>query len=144
MSNLRSGLLESTLRSCHPGMSRFGLKTCWVLLFVCALRSAPAVAQCDVYVANRELNSVSVFDTLTDTLKAEIPVGNQPLRIAITPDRAFAYVTNTARIGLITSNTVAAIDTTTALRHDHAPFRVRSRIPARDVRKENGRQCAGR
>ena len=62
MSNLRSGLLESTLRSCHPGMSRFGLKTCWVLLFVCALRSAPAVAQCDVYVANRELNSVSVFD----------------------------------------------------------------------------------
>ena len=37
MSNLRSGLLESTLRSCHPGMSRFGLKTCWVLLFVCAL-----------------------------------------------------------------------------------------------------------
>ncbi len=65
-----------------------------VLLLV--LGCGPAAAQCDVYVANRESNSVSVFNTLTDGLEAMIPVGNQPLRVAITPNRAFAYVTNSA------------------------------------------------
>jgi len=77
------------------------------------LACVPAAAQCDVYVANRESNSVSVFNTLTDGLEAMIPVGNQPLRVAITPNRAFAYVTNSMHVGLIVSNSVSVIDTAT-------------------------------
>src|SRR5437016_10744022 len=77
------------------------------------LGSAVAAAQCNVYVANRETNSVSVFTSLTNQLVAMVPVGNQPLRVAITPNGAFAYVVNTTHLGLITSNTVSVINTAT-------------------------------
>src|ERR1700757_2345652 len=83
------------------------------LLLLMTLGCAVAAAQCNVYVADRETNSVSVFNTLTDQMVAMVPVGNQPLRVAVTPNGAFAYVVNTTHLGLITSNNVSVINTAT-------------------------------
>lgn len=54
----------------------------------------PAVASAQVYVANSSSGTVSVLSTPGNALVAEIPVGNLPSRIAVTPDGAFVYVTN--------------------------------------------------
>lgn len=37
-------------------------------------------------------NKVSVIDTATNTIVANIPVGSAPLEVAITPNGAFGYV----------------------------------------------------
>jgi YVTN family beta-propeller protein len=60
------------------------------------------------YVTNADDNTVSVIDTLTNTVIDTIPVGNGPLGIAITPDGTRAYVTN-----FFFGNTVSVIDTLT-------------------------------
>jgi YVTN family beta-propeller protein len=52
-------------------------------------------------------NTVLVIATATNTVVAKVPVGNNPLGVAITPDGAFAYVTN------FSSNTVSVIATAT-------------------------------
>src|SRR5512145_74001 len=46
------------------------------------------------YITNFNSNSVSVIDTGNNTLKATIPVGTDPLGVAISPDGSRAYVTN--------------------------------------------------
>jgi len=52
-------------------------------------------------------NSVSVINAATGTVVADVPVGFDPRGVAITPDGAFAYVSN--RI----SNDVSVINTGT-------------------------------
>src|SRR5438046_2147184 len=47
-------------------------------------------------VANPDNNSVSFFDTKTNTKLAEIPVGKEPNGVAMAPDGLRAYVANTA------------------------------------------------
>lgn len=54
----------------------------------------PAFADAQVYVANSGSGTVSVLSTPDHTPLAEIPVGDLPSRIAVTPDGAFVYVTN--------------------------------------------------
>src|SRR5918996_6341394 len=65
-------------------------------------------AQPFAYVTNSTSSNVSVIDTSTNTeVLPRIPVGANPLGVAITPDGAFAYVVNH-------SNTnVSVIDTST-------------------------------
>jgi len=48
--------------------------------------------------ANSKSNSVAVIDTVLDRVVAVIPVQIQPLAVAITPNGAFAYVTNSGWI----------------------------------------------
>ena len=50
-------------------------------------------------------NSVTVIDSATDQITTKIPVGQSPVRLAMTPDGLKAYVSDTA------SNTVCVIDT---------------------------------
>ena len=50
---------------------------------------------------------MSVIDAATNSVTATIPVGDQPLGVAVTPDGTRAYVTNTF------SDTVSVIDTAT-------------------------------
>ena len=87
------------------------------LLLVMALGCVPATAQCDAYVVDNALNSVRVINTLTKTVVAVIPVQWSPFGVAITPNGAFAYVTNTGAIcdfcGAIQSYSVSVIDTAT-------------------------------
>ncbi|MFD7498551.1 YncE family protein [Streptomyces sp. NPDC059832] len=62
----------------------------------------------NAYVANGVSNNVSAIDTATNTVVGNpIPVGNNPLDVAITPNGQRAYVTN------VGSNNVSVIDTTT-------------------------------
>src|SRR5207302_233836 len=98
---------ESTTKNRDQKPSRFHSRRCLELLLLMALGCSVAAAQCNVYVADRETNSVSVFNTLNNSLMAMVPVGNQPLRVAITPNGAFAYVTNSG------SNNVSVINTAT-------------------------------
>ncbi len=43
---------------------------------------------------NAESDTVSVIATASNTVVATVPVGVEPRGVAITPDGAFAYVTN--------------------------------------------------
>ena len=58
----------------------------WLLGF-----AAPAAAEPFAYVANHGSHNVTVIDTATNGLVTTIPVGNNPVGAAITPDGAFAY-----------------------------------------------------
>ena len=57
-----------------------------------------------VYVTNSGSNTVSVIETLTDTVAGTIPVGGNPTGVAVSPDGTRVYVANKA------SNTVSVID----------------------------------
>ena len=75
-------------------------------------RSSPIAITSDdhfVWSVNPDNNSVSVFDVGGDPNQkiAEIPVGNEPWCVAITPDDAKVYVTN------MVSGTVSVINTAT-------------------------------
>ncbi|WP_306533536.1 beta-propeller fold lactonase family protein, partial [Geobacter sp.] len=59
------------------------------------------------YVTNYGSNTVSIIATATNTVVATVPVGANPVGVAITPDGAFAYVAN------YSSNTVSVIATAT-------------------------------
>jgi YVTN family beta-propeller protein len=76
------------------------------LLFLFAL-SSQACADPFAYVTNATSHNVSVIDTETNTVIATVPVGTDPLGVAITPDGARAYVTN------YSSHNVSVIDTET-------------------------------
>jgi YVTN family beta-propeller protein len=64
-------------------------------------------AQFSAYVTNRNSNTVSVLDTATNTVSATVPVGSQPIGVAVSPNGAFVYVAN------LVSNTVSVIDVAT-------------------------------
>jgi YVTN family beta-propeller protein len=59
-----------------------------------------------VYVANSDSNTVSVIDTTSDKVVANVTVGKSPFRVAIDPFDDKVYVANRD------SNTVSVIDTT--------------------------------
>ncbi len=92
---LRSGLLRPS------GRVLFALAAS-LLAF-----AAAAYAQPSAYVANLGSNDVSVIDTVTDTVTATIPVGEDPDGVAVTPDGLRVYVTN------FLSDDVFVIDTQT-------------------------------
>jgi YVTN family beta-propeller protein len=76
------------------------------IALVSIIGSTPAVAQ-NAYITNQGSNTVSVIDTATNTVTATIPVGSQPVGVAVAPDRSKAYVGNA------NSNDVSVIDTAT-------------------------------
>ena len=88
---------------------RYLLFRCLALSILAVLACVPAAAQCTVYVPTHKSNSVSVIDTSVDRVIAVIPVQVQPLAVAVTPNGAFAYVTNSGWI--FGSNSVSVIDT---------------------------------
>jgi YVTN family beta-propeller protein len=96
--------------------SRFaGAKRGLFAVFVAASMSlfvAPASAR-DAYVTNSGEGSVSVVDVGTDAVIATVPVGLEPVDVAITPDGKRAYVANmgddsVSVIDIATSATVGA------------------------------------
>ncbi|GAB7388350.1 hypothetical protein BSNK01_21870 [Bacillaceae bacterium] len=46
-----------------------------------------------LYIANIDVDTVTVFDTKTNTVKAEIPVGREPRQLTLSPDESKVYVT---------------------------------------------------
>jgi YVTN family beta-propeller protein len=69
--------------------------------------STPTVAAASVYVPNRETGTVSVVDTVTNRTIATVPVGPNPVNVAVSRDGQRAYVAN------LNANYVSMIDTTT-------------------------------
>lgn len=59
------------------------------------------------YIANSGSNSVSVIDSVTNTVINTIKVGVRPMNVAVSPDGRHAYITNSG------SDSVSVIDTVT-------------------------------
>src|SRR5207247_4065183 len=69
------------------------LKKCLLpVAFVCAFASS-VLAQ-SLFVVTKLSDKVAVIDSSTDEIITEIPVGANPIRINMTPDRLKAYVSN--------------------------------------------------
>jgi YVTN family beta-propeller protein len=85
-----------------------GLLAIAAFLVACLLGAAQSLAQ-NAYITNAAVASysVSVIDTATNTVTATIPVGNEPIGVAVTPDGSKVYVTHDI------DNTVSVIDTAT-------------------------------
>src|SRR5690348_15561171 len=109
MRNNRVWFWDCRIRNRDNRLSPCWLLRCLALPLLAALASSPAAAQCYVYVPTHKSNSVAVIDTSVDQVIAVIPVQVQPLAVAITPNGAFAYVTNSGWI--FGSNSVSVIDT---------------------------------
>jgi YVTN family beta-propeller protein len=56
------------------------------------LAALPAQAQPFAYVANSNDGTVSVINTVSNTVVTTVPVGVSPAPVAVTPDGAFAFV----------------------------------------------------
>src|SRR5438105_194077 len=98
----------------------YGLK--WLRLFSWLVALAifvrfsgvPAAAQSYAYVPTHKSNSVSVINTASNSVVSVVPVGVQPLQAAISPDGAFAYITNSGWfLGTLGNNDVSVISTVT-------------------------------
>ncbi len=84
-----------------------------LLLIVCAFASS-ALAH-SLFVVTRLSDAVAVIDTSTDQITTQIPVGDGPVRISMSPDRLKAYVSNGVAGTVSVLDTVAL--TTTATIH---------------------------
>jgi YVTN family beta-propeller protein len=76
-------------------------------LFLAVFGAGAALAQTKGYVTNSIDNTVSVINTSNNTVVATIPVGANPIGIAVTPNGDFVYVGNRL------ANTVSVISTAT-------------------------------
>lgn len=82
-----------------------GLVACVAALAgLLALAAGPASAR-NAYVTNSGSGTVTVIDTVANSAVATVPVGGEPVDVAITPDGTRAYVVNSA------DGTVSVIDT---------------------------------
>src|SRR5438093_12856929 len=90
-------------------LNRFRLFAWLSLALFVAFSSVPAAAQSYAYVPTHKSNSVSVINTANNSVVAVIPVGVQPLQAAISPDGAFAYVTDSG--WFLSNNYVSVIST---------------------------------
>ncbi len=111
MRNNRAWFLDSGIQNRDNKLTPCWLLRCLALAMLAALWCVPAAAQCTVYVPTHKSNSVAVIDTVLDRVAAVVPVQFQPFAVAITPNGAFAYVTNSG--WPVGSNSVSVIDTTT-------------------------------
>ena len=94
MHDNREWFWYSRIRNRNKRLIRYWLFGCLALPMLVALACVPAAAQCTAHVADHKSNSVAVIDTWTDRVVDVIPVQFQPLAVAVTPNGAFAYVTN--------------------------------------------------
>src|SRR5260370_39170649 len=73
----------------------FNRQKLWIpLVLIATLPIATASAQPYAYVSNLSGNSVSVVNTLNNTIAATVSVAASPSGLAVTPDGGFVYVTN--------------------------------------------------
>src|SRR5437773_9024954 len=76
------------------------------LLLIGFAFASSALAQ-TLFVPARYSDEVAVIDTLTNQVVTQIPVGAFPIRIAITPDRGKAFISNAQSASISVLDTVA-------------------------------------
>src|SRR5258708_6430333 len=81
-------------------------KLALALTLACLLAPASTRAQ-NAYITNQGSNTVSVIDTATNAVSATIPVGINPIGVAVNPDGSKIYVAN------LNARTVSVIDKVT-------------------------------
>src|SRR5438445_372780 len=86
-----------------------------LLLIVCAFASS-ALAH-SLFVVTRLSDAVAVIDDSTDQIITRIPVGNGPVRIAMSPDGLKAYVSN-GQAGTVSVLDTVALTTTATIQLD--------------------------
>src|SRR5690348_12034815 len=111
MRDNRSWLQSARAHISAGGLAQSWLFRCFGLLLAVFSAWVPAAAQCYVFVPTHKSNSVAVIDSLADRVVAVVPVQVQPLSVAISPNGAYAYVTNSGWI--FNSDSVSVIDTVT-------------------------------
>src|SRR6267143_4537397 len=111
MCNNRAWFGEYKIHNRGDGLNMLRPLRFLAVLVLVALGCVSAAAQCTAYVPTHKSNSVAVIDTVLDRVVAVIPVQVQPLAVAITPNGAFAYVSNSGWI--FGSNSVSVIETAT-------------------------------
>jgi YVTN family beta-propeller protein len=92
------------------------LRLCIFSLLTAAFAFTSAHAQTVAYVANAGSNSVSVIDTTTNTVTANIPLASSPVAVVFSPDGSRAYVgdsTNNGGFPPFPNGTIYVIDTST-------------------------------
>jgi YVTN family beta-propeller protein len=65
------------------------VSTAMILMLMSIAGAAPFA-----YITNQGSNTVSVIDTATGTVSSPVKIGNSPTGVAITPNGAYAHVTN--------------------------------------------------
>jgi len=106
------------MERCGKAYSLFLISTAllsFLIIFSCT--ESITAAQIDLsaeyaYVPNEKSNTVSVINTTTDVVISTIPVGNNPVGVAVSSDGTKVYVTNFGNDD-IHGRTVSIIDTTT-------------------------------
>jgi YVTN family beta-propeller protein len=105
---------QATVVLARPGRPQKGCgirKLAFALSLCCLFVPASARAQ-RAYITNIQDSTVSVIDTVTNTLVGSpIPVGLNPIGVAVTPDGSKVYVANLNLFGAF--GTVSVIDTAT-------------------------------
>src|SRR5439155_3210131 len=76
------------------------------LLLIGFAFASSALAQ-SLFVPARYSDEVAVIDTSTNQVVTQIPVGSEPIRIAITPDRLKAFISNSLSASISVLDTVA-------------------------------------
>lgn len=89
----------------------------WIYLFICTLLLCLAPVNIFgnplAYLTCNSDDIVEVVDTSLNTVIDVVPVGSDPLGIAVTPDKKFAYVANSGsnNVSVIATSTNTVIDT---------------------------------
>src|SRR2546421_3829070 len=104
---VRTWTFRSLQKGC--GLERFRPHSWLALLIFFGFSGVPASAQSYAYVPTHKSDSVSVINTASNSVVAVVPVGVQPLQAAISPDGAFAYVTDSG--WFLSNNDVSVIST---------------------------------
>lgn len=91
-----------------------------------------------VYVANYYGSTVSVIETVNNTVTATVNVGNNPNGIAFSPDRKKVYVTNLGNLNMsiIDTATTTVIDTIDII------VSIPQRIAINQTRPENNKKSS--
>ena len=87
------------------------------LLFIFCAFASSALAHPNLFVVTRLSDAVAVIDDSTDQIITKIPVGNGPVRIAMSPDGLKAYVSN-GQAGTVSVLDTVALTTTATIQLD--------------------------
>src|SRR5207342_1831962 len=89
------------------------VQKCLLALLLIVYAFASSAFASSLFVVTRLSDAVAVIDTSTDQITTKIPVGDAPVRIALSPDLLKAYVSNDTGATVSVLDTVALTTTAT-------------------------------